>query len=225
MSSRRLVYQQGDHICTLYESPEEQLRAAVEYIVGGFSRGERCLYVCGEHTPDQLRAALRKVGVDVDVAENRGALILVTKEDAHLAGGFFDPNNMISLLHDAVRSALDDGFAGLCAAGDMSWVLDQKPGTEHLAEYESRLNDFYANSRALGLCQYNRKTLPPQFLDHCIATHPVVRIEGPIALDNPFYEPPSKAIGRMAAGSKDVESKIAVIYSRCKPRRSAPQSR
>src|SRR5512133_1819589 len=141
MPSRRLVYQQGDHICTLYESPEEQLRAAVEYIIGGFSRGERCLYVCGEHTPDQLRAALREKGVDVGAAENRGALLLVTKKEAHLAGGYFDPDKMISLLQAAVKSALDDGFTGLCAAGDMSWVLDQKPGTAHLAEYESRLNE------------------------------------------------------------------------------------
>lgn len=224
MSSRRLVYQQGDHICTLYESPEEQLRAAVEYIISGFSRGERCLYVCAEHTPDQLRAVLRQHGVDVDAAENRGALILVTKEDAHLAGGYFDPDKMISLLYAAVKSALEDGFTGLAAAGDMSWVLDQKPGTEHLAEYESRLNDFYANHRALGLCQYNRKTLPAEFLDHCIGTHRVIRIDGPIALENPFYEPPVKAIGRTAAEPEKVSQKITTIYSRCKPRRSSRQA-
>ena len=220
MASRRLVYQQGDHICTLYTSPEEQLAAAIEYLVAGLQRGERCLYVCGEHTPDEMRAALQRAGVDAQSEEKRGALILITKNEAHLQGGVFHPDRMISLLHDAVKTALDDGFSGLCAAGDMGWVLDQAPGTEHLAEYESRLNEFYTNHRALGLCQYNRKTLPPQFLDHCIATHPVVRIEGPIALDNPFYEPPSRAIGRKASHPRRVAHKLDALFPQRRRARS-----
>jgi hypothetical protein len=211
--ARRLVYQQGDHICTLYASPEEQLNAAVEYIKGGLGRGERCLYVCGEHTPAQLRAALQAAGVAVHVEEERGALILVTKADAHLKGGSFSPDKMISMLHQAVQAALDAGFSGLCAAGDMRWVLDQAPGTEHLAEYESRLNEFYQNNRALGLCQYSRASLPPEFLDHCIATHPVVRIEGPMALENPFYEHPAQAIGRKPDSRARVRHKLRKILA------------
>ncbi len=213
MSSRRLVYQQGDHICTLYTSPEEQLQAAVEYIKAGLDRGERCLYVCGEHEPQELRVALKAAGINVKAEEKRGALVLLTKADAHLRGGYFAPDRMISLLYQAVKDALDAGFNGLCAAGDMAWVMDQAPGTEDLAEYESRLNEFYASHRALGLCQYNRTTLPPQFLDHCIATHRVVRIEGPIALENPFYEEPRQAVGRKAASGAEVRRKIERIYS------------
>ena len=212
-TSRRLVYQQGDHICTLYTSPEEQLKAAVEYIRAGLARGERCLYVCGEHSPRQMRAALRRAGIDVKALEARGALSLVTKHDAHLKGGRFGADRMISLLHQAVKDALDSGFSGLCAAGDMGWVLDQAPGTEELAEYESRLNDFYAKNCALGLCQYSRKSLPHDFLDHCIATHKVVRIEGPIALENPFYEEPNQAIGRKAASEQQVREKIDKIFA------------
>jgi hypothetical protein len=213
MASRRLVYQQGDHICTLYTTPEEQLKAAVEYIKAGLGRGEQCLYVCGEHTPEQLRVALESAGIDVKFEEKRGALILVTKRDAHLKGGRFSADKMITLLHQAVKAALDAGFDGLCAAGDMAWVMDQAPGTEELAEYESRLNDFYAKNRALGLCQYSRTTLPPQFLDHCIATHRVVRIDGSIALENPFYEEPKQAIGRTPATETEVKSKIARIFA------------
>lgn len=210
MSSRRLVYQQGDHICTVYESPEEQLAAAIEYVKAGLQRGERCLYVCGEHTPEQFRAALQKAGIDVRGEEERGALILITKNEGHLQGGTFSPDRMIHMLDQAVRDALVAGFDGLCAAGDMGWVLDEAPGTEDLAEYESRLNEFYANHRALGLCQYSRK-LPKPILDHCIATHRVIRIDGPIALENPFYEPPERAIGRKPE-PQNVGRKLRAIY-------------
>ncbi|HZU30843.1 MAG TPA: MEDS domain-containing protein [Candidatus Angelobacter sp.] len=217
MASRRLVYQQGDHICTLYASPEEQLQAAVEYVKAGLARGEQCLYVCGEHTPEELRAALQASGVNVKEEEGRGALSLVTKAEAHLKDGHFNANNMISFLHQAVKDALDAGFNGLCAAGDMGWVTDGVPGTEELTEYESRLNEFYANNRALGLCQYNRKSLPSRFLDHCIATHRFVRIEGPIALENPFYEEPGVAIGREAATESETMQKIHKIFERKPP--------
>ena len=212
LASPRLVYQQGDHICTLFSTLEEQLRAAIEYIQGGLSRGELCLYICGEHTVEDFKNCLRLAGIDVDKEEARGALQIITKQDAHLKGGSFDPDRMISLLYQAVDDALKAGFSGLCAAGDMNWVLDDAPGTDKVAEYESRLNHFYITNRALGLCQYNRQTLPKAMLDHCIATHKHIRIEGPILLENPFYEEPAQAIGRTAKPD-EVDRKIENIRS------------
>ena len=191
----RFVYQQGDHVCTLYSSPEEQLRAAIEYIREGLARGERCLYVCCEHDLTSFRAALKRAGIDVKAEEARGAILLLTKHDGHLKTGAFDPAAMIAMLTAAVQDALDAGFAGLCAAGDMTWLLDEAPGSERIAEYESALNHFYRAHRALGLCLY-RRTMPAELLDHCLATHPVVRVEGPLLLTNPFYELPEHAVTR-----------------------------
>ena len=194
----RAVYQQGDHVCTLFSSAEEQLAAAIDYIRQGLDRGERCLYVCGEQTPDEFRDGLRAAGIHVEREEQRGALVLLTKETGHLKGGSFNAARMISMLSTAVEDALKDGFAGLCAAGDMTWLLDEAPGSEELAEYEALLNHFYRSHRALGLCQYNRRRLPAAILDHGIATHPTVRIAGPILLTNPFYELPETAMCRTA---------------------------
>ena len=69
----RIVYQQGDHVCTLFSSREKQIIAAIEYIRSGLERGERCLYVCGEQSPAELRDELRRAGVDVEAEETRGA--------------------------------------------------------------------------------------------------------------------------------------------------------
>ncbi|HYR27338.1 MAG TPA: MEDS domain-containing protein [Thermoanaerobaculia bacterium] len=198
--SPRIQYQQGDHVCTLYSNRDEQLTAAIDYLRAGLDRGERCLYVCCEHSPDEFRAGLRQAGIDVDAEEARGALLLLTKHDGHLKGGCFDPDAMINMLHVAVKDALDAGFAGLCAAGDMSWLLDEAQGSERIAEYEARLNAFYPSSRALGLCLYNRNRLPAATLDHGLATHPHVRLEGNILLENPFYEAPDQAASRRSDG-------------------------
>lgn len=194
----RAVYQQGDHVCTLFSSPEEQLAAASECIRQGLDRHERCLYVCSEQTPDELRAALKTTGIDVAREEARGALVLLTKESGHLEGGSFSPSRMVSMLRKALEDALRDGFQGLCAAGDMTWLLDDAPGSEQIAEYESLLNHFYRNHRAMGLCQYNRRRLPNAMLDHGLATHPTIRVAGPILLTNPYYELPELARSRVA---------------------------
>lgn len=212
----RMVYQQGDHVCTLFSSPEEQQTAAIEYIRQGLDRHERCLYVCGEQTPDEFRRALTAAGIDAAAEERRGALVLLTKEHGHLKGGTFDASRMISLLRQAVEDALKDGFEGLCAAGDMTWILDEAPGSEQFAEYEALLNHFYTTHRALGLCQYNRRRLPAAILDHGMATHPVVRIDGPILLTNPFYEAPEQARHR-TANVVGVDDRIAHL-------RRAPQA-
>lgn len=196
-----MQYRQGDHVCTLYSNREEQRASAIEYIRGGLSRGERCLFVVTENTTDEFRDALRNAGIDADTEEARGALILITKHDGHLKGGSFEPDKMISMLHQALRDAIDAGFEGLCAAGDMSWLLDEADGSERIAEYEARLNAFYPSSRALGLCQYDRNRLPAETLDHGLATHPHVRIDGNILLDNPFYEEPECAARRSSDGN------------------------
>ena len=203
----RVVYQQGDHVCTLFSSPEEQLAAAIDYIRQGLERNERCLYVCGEQTCGEFRQALAAAGIDAAHEESRGALILLTKETGHLAGGSFKASRMISMLRKAVEDALSDGFEGLCAAGDMTWLLDDAPGSEELAEYEAQLNHFYATHRALGLCQYNRRSLPAEMLDHGIATHPTIRVAGSMLLANPFYELPEIAMSR-TANTAGLESRM-----------------
>jgi hypothetical protein len=196
--SPRMGFQQGDHACMLYLTPEEQLVAASEYVRGGLERGERCVYVCCEHTPAELRVALRTAGVDAQAEEQRGALILLTKEHSHLEGGSFEPDRMMAMLEQALHDALAAGFKGLRAGGDMVWLLDEAPGCERIAEYEARLNRFYESTQSLGLCLYNLKTMPPALIDHCLATHKYIRIEGPILLTNPFYELPEEAYARVA---------------------------
>ena len=69
------------------------------------SRGERCLYVVGQDTPDEFREGLRQAGIGVNGEEAGGALILITKHEGHLNGGYFEPGKMITMLHGAVKDA------------------------------------------------------------------------------------------------------------------------
>src|SRR6185503_8626248 len=81
-------FAQGDHICGLYETEEEQLAIAARYIAEGLQRGERCLFVGRSPALIQrFRMTLGKLGVDVSNMVQQGALIEATNAEAHLAGG------------------------------------------------------------------------------------------------------------------------------------------
>ena len=156
-----LAYQQGDHICALYDTSDEQLEVAIAYIVDGLQRNERCLYAAGsEDALAIFRARLARGGIDVPKVERSGALMLLTKHQAYLQGGAFDCERMLHMLSQNVEQALNAGFIGLRTCGDMSWVLDEAPGSEHVVEYEALLNEFFGSVRALGMCQYDRRRLP-----------------------------------------------------------------
>jgi hypothetical protein len=188
------TFRQGQHICAVYDTAEEQVAVAVAYVADGLAKHERCLYVADSgNALDWFRAELRKGGLDADAMEASGALLLSTKDRAHLAEGRFDSERMLRMLNDAVEQALNDGFAGLRTCGDMSWLLDDAPGSDQVVEYEAVLNAFFRNVRGLGMCQYDRHRLPARLLDRAgIAAHSSV-VVGHEHQPNPFCQPIKRA--------------------------------
>ena len=186
-------YRQGEHICVLYETADEQRSVAATYLADGLKRGERCFYVADSAAAiEQFRAALRALGVDVEHALRSKALVEATSDEAHLAGGYFDSERMLAMLNHAVETALNDGFAGLRTCGDMSWLLGDPPGAHQVVEYEALLNQFFHGVRACGMCQYDRHRLPEALLDHALATHSSAIIDARHKT-NPYYEPAAAA--------------------------------
>ena len=183
-------FRQGQHICAVYENAEEQLAVAVAYLADGLNKHERCVYVADSASAlEAFRLQLRTAGVDADAAEAAGALLLWTKDRAHLVDGHFDCERMLRMLNDAVEHALNDGFTGLRTCGDMSWLLDNAPGSEQVVEYEAVLNQFFRNVRGLGMCQYDRHCLPAVLLERAgMAAHSSV-VSGHAHKSNTLFEP------------------------------------
>ena len=183
------VYRQGEHICSLYETAEEQVSTAAEYLADGLRRGERVFYVAESSAAlARFNTALEASGIDSAAMLDRGALIESTHAEAHLVGGRFDCERMLRLLNEAVESALNDGFAGLRTCGDMSWLANDPPGATQVVEYEGLLNRFFDDIRGAGMCQYDRHRLPPRLLHGALATHSSVILDGHHR-PNPFHRP------------------------------------
>ena len=183
------MFRQGEHICSVYDTAEEQLATAAEYLADGLRSGERVFYVAESKSAlSRFNAALGEVGIDAAAQIKRGALIQSTHDEAHLAEGRFDCERMLRLLNEAVEAALNDGFSGLRTCGDMSWLGKDAPGATQVVEYEALLNQFFADIRGAGMCQYDRRHLPPRLIDRALATHSSVFLDGHHR-HNPFHRP------------------------------------
>lgn len=162
----------GDHVAFFYRTKAEQLKTAIPFIAIGLERNEKCLYIAEDHTPAQISQQLQDFGVDVRKAKETGALSIVTKHETYLKHGAFQPHKMIVDLCDAVQAALDEGFAGLRAAGELSWALDLPSALIQMVNYEEELEDHF-HSKFAALCQYDESRFPVNLIARIKDVHPI----------------------------------------------------
>jgi len=184
----------GDHLCLIYRNRQEQLAAVIPFIKHGLERGEKCLYIVDEGTAQEVRDALQREGVDVQGCLDSGQLSILTKEDAYVKEGCFDPDKMIALLAESTEAAVKEGYPGLRVTGEMTWALQGLPGSERLIEYEAKLNEFFPSSKCLAVCQYDQQRLDPAVLLDVLRTHPIA-VVGAVVYDNFYYIPPAELLG------------------------------
>jgi signal transduction histidine kinase len=185
-----------DHFALIYDNQEEQLDIVVPFLRLGLERGEKSVFIVDDTSRRTVSAAMERHGVDVDAATASGALAILTKYDAYLKNGDFDPEWMIDFLAEAVEDAKKEGFQAVRASGEMTWALGPA-GDAHsrLIEYECMLNRFFPGYDMGGICQYNRRRFRPETLMHVIHTHPRLIFGGEVC-ENPYYIPAEIIQGR-----------------------------
>ncbi|MBI5376916.1 MAG: MEDS domain-containing protein [Candidatus Schekmanbacteria bacterium] len=201
-----------DHLCLIYETQQEQFAAVVPFIRIGLERKEKCVYIADDNSASSVIDAMRTEGIDVETAIKSGALAVLTKKDAYLKNGYFDPDLMIQFLKDAVDSAKAEGFKALRATGEMTWALGNDIGVERLIEYEAKLNYLLPKSDILAICQYNRKRFSPEIILDIIHTHPLV-VYKEMVCRNFYYVPPDEFLNH-AQTSLEVERFLHNIKDR-----------
>jgi signal transduction histidine kinase len=186
--------QPGDHLCLIYRSAAEQTAALRSFYTAGLKAGERCFFVGHGVSARRLERALESAGVAVEAERERGALVLLTRREDWLPPGRFDPGAMMDVLRQAEQQALDDGYTGLRASWNMTWVLEGTPGADRLLEYETHLGRFLPGSRTCALCRYGRESAAADCIQDALHTHPLV-VLGHQICHNAYYEPPDMVLG------------------------------
>jgi len=207
----------GDHLCLIYHSAAEQTAALVPFLKAGIAAGERCVFVGHGTSARRVERALLSAGLDVNAECERGALLFLTQREDWLPHGRFDPGAMMDLLRQAEQQALDDGFSGLWATWNMSWILEGTSGADRLVEYEAHLNRFLAGSHTCALCRYSREGSPAALIQDALHTHPLA-VLGDQVCPNSYYEPPE-----MVLGDRSPEERIDWMMARVRRARISEQ--
>jgi hypothetical protein len=188
-----MAFQRGDHVCSLYSTTEELAHSAAEFLAEGLSKQERCWYVgVGEEMP-LVQRELQRLGVDVRSELGRNALQLTAGSAAYIIHGSFSAEATLAVFNDAIEHAHREGFTGLRAAAEMSWILDCENGPSEAIVYEALLKSLFANCRSTGLCFYHRERMPLDVINGALETHPLAGVSGRYGL-NPFYDPQTKQL-------------------------------
>lgn len=180
-----------DHICLLYETPEEQFQTALPFLKAGLENEDYCIYVADENTTDTVIQRMRREYIDIDSAMTSGRLALLTKRETFLRNGKFHADRMIDFLKDGCAQAKARGFSACRGTGEMTWHFDAGVSAHDLLTYEAKLNDFYRLHDAIGVCQYNVTRFSPDVVRGLIQTHPLIVYKN-IVCRNPYYIPPAE---------------------------------
>jgi hypothetical protein len=186
--------QNSRHQCLVYQgAPSVHLPALAAMTRQKLEQNFRCLYLNSPPMVAGMRSYLAAAGVDV-VAETAKTSLLMSAERHHLLDGkWFSVDRMMQDLEQTLEQALNDGYAGLWATGDMTWEFGPERGCTRLLEYEWRLEEFFRSHPGLeGVCQYHMDTLPEIAACEAVLAHPAIFVNQTLSRINPHYLGPER---------------------------------
>src|SRR5580704_6126884 len=197
------------HQCLVYEGPPSRHLVALAAVIRQkLYENHRCLYLDSHPMVAGMRSYLAAAGLDVAEESLRGSLVLSSDRDYLIDGCQFDLERMMQSLQDALEQALEDGYEGLWATGDMTWELGPDKDFSKLMEYEWRLEEFLRKSPQMGgICQYHIETMPRSVLREGVISHPSIFINQTLSMINPIYCH-SESFANAQSGAPDLDSFI-----------------
>lgn len=179
----------GDHILHIYSTETEYYTILVSFIQQGLEKGEKVVYATAAASAQDILAALKAVGCDPTPYLTRGQLMLLPADSVYFSEeGHFVPERLWQLIQSTLESSAAEGYPAVRLGGEMSWILQNRPGTDRLLEYESYLNRGFTRKNYLLLCQYHRQRFPADVLLDMLCCHPVAII-GDHVSTNFYYRP------------------------------------
>lgn len=183
-------------MCYIYDNDEERRAGMAKFVEDGLLEGEEVDYFYHGMKGETLEAARERIGLRTPEGGWKGTFKLAPAMDIYCPDRTFVVERMLGCLRDVYLSSVKSGFAGVRVTGEMGWALEGLPGTEHLIEYESLVNDVVAEYPCTALCQYDARRFDGHTLFQVLSVHPAMVVQGEV-VKNPYYIPPEKFLEKM----------------------------
>jgi len=191
------------HACAFFHSREDENRVLLPFAKEGIEAGDKLVQILDQEYAQERRRSLSDAGIDLAVAEQGGQVDFRPWEEAHLQGGYFEQNKMLSLVEELLTGCKNDGFGLTRIWANMEWAAPANVrGRHQIVEYESRLNYVLPKYGDVVVCTYDVNKFSAPLLLDIMRTHPQVIIGG-ILQENPFYVPPDQLIEEIRSHKRE----------------------
>lgn len=160
----------GTHLCQFYESKQDILDILVPYFAAGLKNNEFCLWMTSAPlSPMEAERALAKAVPGLAELKRRGQIEILRYAKWSTKAGPFDINNALKNCLEKESWAMANGYAGLRAAGNPSWMGEND--RNFFMDYERLADSVIGKHRILAICAYSVKECPLSDLLELIIPH------------------------------------------------------
>jgi hypothetical protein len=183
------------HACAFVTGPAEEQAVIDPFLRDGMGRGEKAVYIVDPKHRDDHEARLGAAAPSADLLEVR------TWDEAHLQGGSFDQDRMMTALDRMIREHAASGRPPMRLVGQMGWVFSSPPGIEQLVAYEASVNEVLNRGKTPTVCVYDARRLSGSLVIDLLRAHPLTVMNG-VLHENPFYTPAQEMLRELQQRSK-----------------------
>lgn len=178
------------HACAFVNGPAEERAVIDPFFFEGFRRGEKAVYIVDPDHRDEHEVRLRAGAPSAELVE------VNTWHEAHLKGGTFDQDRMMTALDEMIRANAATGRPPMRLVGQMGWVFSSPPGIEQLVAYEASVNEVLSRGKTPTVCVYDVRKLSGGLVMDLLRAHPLTVMNG-VLHENPFYTPADEMLAEL----------------------------
>ncbi len=143
----------GTHVCQFYHTKEDLIDILVPYFKAGLENHELCVWVTSEPLcAQEAEEALAKSMSGLEEHIRSGQMEIISAGEWYLKEDAFNPQLMLKELINKYNKALDNGYEGVRATGNTSWL--EKRLWKDFMGWEKELNEAIHQYRIIALCSY-----------------------------------------------------------------------
>jgi len=146
-----------EHGILLYTDSRDKQEVLFTYLKAGLEKGEAAAYIACQESPEQIRQAMQKFGIDVKRYEDEGILRVIAFEDWYITEGKFDYQKTLERWRRLAQESEARGFGGLRITGETACFFEKNLVSE-LLDYEHALHRTLEIPMT-AICAYDSKML------------------------------------------------------------------
>ncbi len=180
-------FEQGLHICQIYNNEEERHNTLVNFIISGIDGGAKTSCFSDKETESSLSALFQDIGISYKEVQHSGDFSLSKTGEMYFKDGIFEPDRLIKSLTRFCEESTQQNHAGARVIGEMTPDIEYIKGGSRLMEYESKVNKLVRKNPLTAVCQYDAREFDGATLMDILKVHPYMIVRGSI-VHNPYFD-------------------------------------